>query len=59
MALGDSDNSFLQDDRCESKLYQGVTTEVVGQCGASMYPCREEDIQNLLEYTRRGQARSL
>lgn len=45
-----SDNSYLQDDRCESKIYQGVTSEIVGQCGTTMYPCREEDRSNLLEY---------
>lgn len=45
-----SDNSFLQDDRCESKIYQGITTEVVGQCGSTMFPCREIDKNNLLEY---------
>jgi len=33
-----SDTSFLQDDSCASKLYQGVTTEITGQCGASPFP---------------------
>lgn len=35
-----SDTSFLQDDSCASKLYQGITTEITGQCGASPFPAR-------------------
>ncbi len=34
-----SDATFMQDDRGEAKLYQGVTSEFVGQCGYSPYPC--------------------
>jgi len=33
-----SDDSFLTDNRCESKIYQGVTTEICGMCGYSDYP---------------------
>lgn len=33
-----SDTWFRQDDRCEAKLYQGVATEIVGQCGSSPFP---------------------
>ena len=33
-----SDTSFLRDDSGASKLYQGVTTEVTGQCGSSPFP---------------------
>ncbi len=33
-----SDTSFLLDDSSASKLYQGVTTEVSGQCGDSPFP---------------------
>ncbi len=33
-----SDTAFLKDSSCASKLYQGVTTEVTGQCGASPFP---------------------
>ena len=35
-----SDTSFLQDDSSASKLYQGITTEVTGQCGSSPFPAR-------------------
>lgn len=42
-----SDTSFLRDDRCESKLFQGVTTEVAGQCGYTIYPCPEENLETL------------
>ena len=37
-----SDTSFLMDNRSESKIFQGVTTEVVGQCGYSYYINFEE-----------------
>lgn len=37
-----SDTSFLMDNRSESKIFQGVTTEVVGQCGYSYYMNSEE-----------------
>ena len=33
-----SDTSFLRDSSGASKLYQGVTTEVTGQCGMSPFP---------------------
>ena len=39
-----SDTSFLADDSCASKLYQGVTTEVTGQCGMSPFPALKERI---------------
>lgn len=34
-----SDLSFLRDDRSESRIYQGVTTEACGQCGGTYFPC--------------------
>ena len=37
-----SDTSFLKDDSCASKLYQGVTTEITGQCGSSPFPALPE-----------------
>ena len=33
-----SDTGFLSDTSCASKLYQGITTEVTGQCGSSPFP---------------------
>lgn len=45
-----SDNSFLLDERCESKLYQGVTTELAGQCGYTIYPCPDDRLANILHY---------
>lgn len=38
-----SDDSFLKDDRSESKIFQGVTTEIVGQCGNSYYLNANDD----------------
>ncbi|MCR5161439.1 MAG: amidohydrolase family protein, partial [Lachnospiraceae bacterium] len=37
-----SDTSFLLDGSSASKLYQGVTTEVCGQCGGSPFPALEK-----------------
>ena len=37
-----SDTSFLRDSSGASKLYQGITTEVSGQCGSSPFPARTE-----------------
>ena len=33
-----SDSWFRRDGRCEAKIYQGVATELVGQCGSSPFP---------------------
>jgi N-acyl-D-aspartate/D-glutamate deacylase len=33
-----SDFTLLADPRAESKVYQGVTTELIGQCGVSAAP---------------------
>lgn len=33
-----SDKWFMVDGKCEAKLYQGVATEIVGQCGTSYFP---------------------
>ena len=33
-----SDTAFLRDSSGASKLYQGITTEVSGQCGSSPFP---------------------
>ncbi len=37
-----SDMSLLADPRAESQIRQGVTTEVIGQCGISLAPCTDE-----------------
>ncbi|MGI6358512.1 MAG: N-acyl-D-amino-acid deacylase family protein [Bacillota bacterium] len=42
-----SDTIFLLDDRCEGKLYQGVTTELAGQCGSTIYPCPADRMENI------------
>lgn len=46
-----SDTNFLQDDRCEAKIYQGVTTELMGQCGSSVYPCPNEHRGRIQEFS--------
>ena len=38
-----SDSWFMVDDKCEAKIYQGVTSEVVGNCGSSQFPRNVED----------------
>ena len=37
-----SDIPLLADPRAESQIRQGVTTEVIGQCGASLAPYTDE-----------------
>ncbi|MGI9505915.1 MAG: amidohydrolase family protein, partial [Geminicoccaceae bacterium] len=39
-----SDFTLLADGRAESQVHQGVTTEVVGQCGTSCAPVRSHDV---------------
>lgn len=45
-----SDISFVQNETCDSKLYQGVTTEIAGCCGFSFYPSPEIGMERLKKY---------
>ncbi|MFP4647059.1 MAG: N-acyl-D-amino-acid deacylase family protein, partial [Candidatus Acetothermia bacterium] len=45
--LGHSDLSILVDHLTESKVHQGVTTEVIGNCGSSAFPIRDEHLEDL------------
>lgn len=47
-----SDTSFLKDSRCESRIYQGVTTELAGQCGSTIYPCPKDRMENMINYAK-------
>jgi len=47
-----SDTSFLQDSSGASKIYQGITTEITGQCGDSPFPCREKDRKSSSQSSR-------
>lgn len=38
-----SDSSILVNPRAESKIRQGVTTEVIGQCGSSLAPITDKN----------------
>lgn len=42
-----SDFTHLHDPRAESQIRQGVTTEVIGQCGTSLAPCSDEGFRAL------------
>jgi N-acyl-D-aspartate/D-glutamate deacylase len=48
-----SDLSVVQDPRCESKILQGVTTEVVGNCGFSPFPSSTAGRAGLLDHLGR------
>lgn len=37
-----SDTSFLKDDSSASRLYQGITTEITGNCGDSPFPAERD-----------------
>ncbi|NPV80469.1 MAG: D-aminoacylase [Firmicutes bacterium] len=48
-----SDDSILANPRAESKIHQGVTTEVIGNCGYSLAPALGEALESIrgdLEY---------
>lgn len=46
-----TDQNVLGRNRAEGKILQGVTTELVGNCGISMAPAREEYLDLLKGYT--------
>jgi N-acyl-D-amino-acid deacylase len=46
-----SDFAFLVNPKAESKILQGVTTEVIGNCGASAAPIKDDTIGLLKDYT--------
>ena len=48
-----ADNAPLLDDDDTTKILQGVTTEVVGNCGFSLAPVAAEREQDLVSLTRR------
>lgn len=45
-----SDTQFLHDNRGQSRIYQGVTSELAGQCGSTIYPCPPEHMDRIREY---------
>lgn len=47
-----SDTSFLWNERCESKVTQGVTSELAGQCGSTIYPCPKDRMENIKNYAK-------
>ena len=51
-----SDTAFLKDDSGASKLYQGITTEITGQCGDSPFPGKEDGFASFGEFAGRFRA---
>ena len=51
-----SDFTLIADGRAESQVHQGVTTEVIGQCGISCAPVNsKDDIQRVAPwYTKKA-----
>ncbi|MGM0651674.1 MAG: N-acyl-D-amino-acid deacylase family protein [Bacillota bacterium] len=45
-----SDFTFINDPFADSKIRQGVTTEVVGNCGFTPAPVKEEHFDELMQY---------
>ena len=45
-----TDETILMCPECENKLYQGITTEVVGNCGSSPAPITKRSFSILLDY---------
>lgn len=51
-----SDTQFLHDNRGQSRIYQGVTSELAGQCGSTIYPCPSEHMDRIREYAGNANA---
>ena len=49
-----SDTCFLRDTSCASKLFQGITTEISGQCGSSPFPRKRETTDDIIRSTSFG-----
>jgi len=49
-----SDLSILSNPRAQSSISQGITTEVIGSCGWSMAPVKEETRRSVLEKLLKG-----
>lgn len=47
-----SDSSFLVYKDCESKVFQGITTELIGSCGVSLVPNNESIKNDILNYSK-------
>lgn len=47
-----SDLALIAHPDAQAKLRQGVTTEIVGNCGISVFPVTEAHLQDSLEYAR-------
>ncbi len=47
-----TDVHLLVNPKGESKIRQGVTTEIGGNCGSSVFPLDQEEYNNQLEYYR-------
>ena len=47
-----SDANLLQDAPTDSKLAQGVTTEIIGNCGMSVLPASEAYFQEMNDYVQ-------
>ncbi|NVN89125.1 MAG: D-aminoacylase [Desulfuromonadales bacterium] len=47
---GHSDMTLFKHPLLESKLFQGVTTEVIGNCGLGLFPVRKGNGQELADY---------
>lgn len=45
-----SDMSLVYDRNASSRIYSGVTTDVIGNCGIGVAPVKEENKQLLLDY---------
>jgi N-acyl-D-amino-acid deacylase len=44
-----TDIQLLVNSKAESKIHQGVTTEVSGNCGSSPFPIKDDDLQEFDE----------
>ncbi|WP_125153573.1 N-acyl-D-amino-acid deacylase family protein [Clostridium rectalis] len=47
-----SDSSFIVENNCESKLFQGITSEFIGSCGISLIPNNDSIKNQLKDYCK-------
>ncbi|MCT4606845.1 MAG: amidohydrolase family protein [Marinisporobacter sp.] len=47
-----SDGYPLKEELSESKVYQGVTTELAGNCGNSLFPCDANSIETIRAFIK-------
>ena len=54
-----TDTALIVNPKAESKIRQGITTEVAGNCGASPFPYNEEDFAEPVIYAKPSESTTM